>query len=134
MRPGRSTTTPRGGSVNSPPALLGFLSLALVATAGVAGMAAASRRTRARALAEASASTSTATTTDAPALSNDFRFLAVDTVPVWEDADGITYGLGYRPDHPPVVGWAAVLTVLIDGGEHQLLVNLDALPDDTLEP
>jgi hypothetical protein len=44
------------------------------------------------------------------------KAVAVHTVPVYREKDGeLRYGLEPEDDHPPVVGWANVHEVEIDG-------------------
>lgn len=51
---------------------------------------------------------------------------SIDTVPVWEESDGtLTYGLEPRDPHPPVVGWANVATIELDGCKYQILLTMD---------
>jgi hypothetical protein len=50
--------------------------------------------------------------------------LALHTVPVWEHDDGeLELGLEPESDPPPVVGWANVLELELDGDRYRLLLT-----------
>jgi hypothetical protein len=51
------------------------------------------------------------------------RLLAVLTVPVWQHDDGeLEYGLEPNTEPPPVVDWANVLELELDGERYRLLL------------
>lgn len=55
------------------------------------------------------------------------RLREIHTVPVWEDPDGSRrLGIAPEKDHPPVVGWANVAVIDIEGEPHEFVLTLDA--------